>query len=68
MVKVVGRKMRDDREIRNIPDLPKAATQGRKGSMHIETLLDIYHVTTVEALKIKLRNENKLKKLNEKFD
>jgi|APSaa5957512535_1039671.scaffolds.fasta_scaffold166270_1 hypothetical protein len=68
MVKVVGRKMRDDREIGNIPDLPKAATKGKRPDMHIGTLLDIYHVTTVEALKIKFRNENKLKKFNQKFD
>ena len=68
MVKVVGRKMRDDREIGNIPDLPKAATKGRRQDMQIGTLLDIYHVTTVEALKIKFRNENRLKKFNQRLD
>lgn len=68
MVKEVGRTMRRDREIGNIPDLPKAAIEGCRSDMLIGTLLDKHHVTTVEALKIKFRQENRLKKFKQRLD
>ena len=66
MDRIPFRKMRDDREIGNIPGLPKAATDGHRADMQIGTLLDIHKVTTVEALKEKFRGNNTLKKFNQK--
>tara|TARA_Y100001936_G_C15897519_1_gene571436 strand:+ start:654 stop:863 length:210 start_codon:yes stop_codon:yes gene_type:complete len=60
------RKMRGDREIGNTPGLPKAAIEGRRSDMTIDTLLKIHKVTSVEALKEKFRGNNTLKKFNQK--
>lgn len=62
------RKMRNDRKIGNIPGLPKDAIKGCRKDMQIGTLLDKWNVRTVEELKIKFRNQNRLKKFNQKVD
>lgn len=66
MDRVPFHKMRDDRKIGNIPDLPKEATDGCRKDMQIGTLLAKWNVRTVEELKIKFRNRNRLKKFNQK--
>lgn len=66
MARVPFRKMRSDREIGNISDLPKEATEGRRSDMHIGTLLDEERVTSVEALKDKYKANKTLKKFNQK--
>lgn len=43
------RKMRGDREIGNTPGLPKAAIEGRRSDMTIDTLLKIHKVTSVDG-------------------
>ena len=68
MDRVPFRKMRDDREIGNIPDLPKEAIEGCRSDMQIGTLLARHNVRTVEELKIKFRNKHRLKKFNQRTD
>jgi len=61
-------KMRNDRKIGNVPDLPKEAIKDCRKDMQIGTLLAKWNVRTVEELKIKFRNENRLKKFNQRTD
>jgi len=68
MDRVPFQKMRNDREIGNIPDLPKEAMEGCRKDMQIGTLLDKWNVRTVEELKTKFRNRNTLKRFNQRFD
>jgi len=68
MDRVPFQKMRNDREIGNIPDLPKEAVEGCRSDMQIGTLLDKWNVRTVEELKTKFRNRNTLKKFNQRFE
>jgi len=57
-----------NREIGNIPGLPKEAVKGCRKDMKIGTLLDKWHVTTIEELKKKLRREHRLKKFRQPTD
>ncbi|AFS80704.1 hypothetical protein NKOR_04070 [Candidatus Nitrosopumilus koreensis AR1] len=62
------RKMRNDREIGNVSNLPKDAIEGCRKDMQIGTLLDKWNVRTVEELKKKFRKQNRLKKFNQRLD
>jgi len=68
MDRIPFHKMHNNREIGNIPGLPKKATDGCRSDMKIGTLLKNWNVRTVEELKIKIRNGNRLEKFNQRTD
>ena len=56
------------KKIGNIKDLPKKAIEGRRKNTQLGTVLSDNNVTNKEALKKKFRNENRLKKCNQRTD
>lgn len=62
------RKVRDDKKIGNISDLPKKAIEGRRKDTHLGTVLSDNNVTNKEELKKKFRNQNRLGKFNQRTD
>jgi len=61
------RKIRNDKKIGNINDLPKEAIEGRRKDMQLGTLLDEFNVKHKEELKRKIRNQHRLSKFNQKY-
>lgn len=59
MPNVIGRRTRDDREIRNVPGLPKVITDNYRGDTHLGTVLEDYGVTSLYYLQQKLKNTKK---------
>jgi len=62
------RKVRSDKEIGNIKDLPKEATKGHRKDMQLGTLLDEHRVGNKEELKRKFRRQHRLEKFNQRTD
>ncbi|WP_371504512.1 hypothetical protein [Nitrosopumilus adriaticus] len=68
MPKIPFRKVRDDKKIGNIKDLPKKAVEGRRKDTQLGTVLKDNNVTNKEELKRKYRNQNRLGKFNQRTD
>ncbi|WP_299293581.1 hypothetical protein [Nitrosopumilus sp.] len=62
------RKVRSDKKIGNIKDLPKKAVEGRRKDTQLGTILNENNVTNKEELKRKFRNHNRLNKFNQRTD
>lgn len=64
MTRTPFRKVRDDKKIGNINDLPKEATKGWRSDTHLGTILKENRVTNKEALKQKIRDQNKIQNMD----